>query len=887
MPNGNIILYNKNNNAVITTLNIIGVFSMEDNINGTPSNIKVKSITNSTFREEFEINTIAYQEDFDMWWVVKRDESSYLTTGEYLHETEFVEFFEFLNYRHLPGKTFEIGRYTYKEVFEEIIRVGKVGTIAVEMPTFVDTGTTYKINKTYSFDNFTVANAIKTVAMSINAIPKLKKVSGTTTLYFINRLGINAPIKNGLNNEFPVAYEKNSNSAEQYVTRSISNLQNVQSSELVFSPKFGGHNVLTLENFKVDKTKKTVIKLPTRVFDVKAIYFVPRAKLQYAIGGVNQGNIFSNYYFDVPYIKQTLLDYDFTGTAFNGFDFTNTAFPQPEFLAIYKNDSLAGVGGFSKPDTTPYRYFFTIKTKAEYDLIESQSVKDKTFYYEVGSDEIVVPKDVFGFASIYDTTDLEVQSGEQVRMFWVQPDESILFRVLYNPLADIKVSYDNDNDAQDEKFFNQSGKTLDGKTVSRLIISHTNDSVDGTKIRQAKHFAIGDILPLGQLVRDNNQLYVISQRSIECQIKNNNEYYDVIYSLSRNRIARSENLQADSEVISYALSTQSLVRRVQLYKDYIELSLDQINNDTPYLSMAKALNISTSLVGCDLNMVYFGKSTFSASSKYHIISPSVFDLSKSKIVVADYQDNNIVGYRLNKVSTDFVQTPVSYVDGVGQILNLRGVFCSENDISNANKWFRDEYYVSGVSNDEEFESLPFTNFPEITSTYSKYFDIALVGEVDEDLQPKPTFFSIDINEAPYKKDAFEIPVVEYQVQANDNFSSKGNVVLSDDIFKLFSGSLRFHYITSSTRFTNENAIKLYNDNVPSDANNKRVDITRTNNQLDLDLFSTYSSIRNTTPFTNVGIYAHDGTNVKFLFAINDYTLTDYDDITLYINNWKI
>jgi hypothetical protein len=51
--------------------------------------------------------------------------------------------------------------------------------------------------------------------------------------------------------------------------------------------------------------------------------------------------------------------------------------------------------------------------------------------------------------------------------------------------------------------------------------------------------------------------------------------------------------------------------------------------------------------------------------------------------------------------------------------------------------------------------------------------------------------------------------------------------------------------------------------------------------LDLDILSTHPSTDNTSEFTHIGIYATDGTNVKFLFAINDYaTPTSWKDITL-------
>jgi hypothetical protein len=69
-------------------------------------------------------------------------------------------------------------------------------------------------------------------------------------------------------------------------------------------------------------------------------------------------------------------------------------------------------------------------------------------------------------------------------------------------------------------------------------------------------------------------------------VKNSNEYYNVIYTLSRNRVARSENIVADSSVISYKTPDDNLVFRTQLYKDYIELSLESINQDSePYLPL--------------------------------------------------------------------------------------------------------------------------------------------------------------------------------------------------------------------------------------------------------------------------------------------------------------
>ena len=145
---------------------------------------------------------------------------------------------------------------------------------------------------------------------------------------------------------------------------------------------------------------------------------------------------------------------------------------------------------------------------------------------------------------------------------------------------------------------------------------------------------------------------------------------------------------------------------------------------------------------------------------------------------------------------------------------------------------------------------------------------------------------------PYKKDPFEIPVFEYMIQGNDDYSANGNIVIGNDLFSTFTGTLRYHYvINNSTRFTAENANKLYVE--PFFTVGNRVIFTRdvgTPHILDLDLYSSYIGTRNSSLITNIGIYATDGTTVKFLFAINDYVEgggNDKSNIRVYINNWKI
>jgi hypothetical protein len=158
-------------------------------------------------------------------------------------------------------------------------------------------------------------------------------------------------------------------------------------------------------------------------------------------------------------------------------------------------------------------------------------------------------------------------------------------------------------------------------------------------------------------------------------------------------------------------------------------------------------------------------------------------------------------------------------------------------------------------------------------------------------------YSLKIEIPNYDKDGFEIPVFEYMLQVNDDYSSLGNVIVGNDLFSTFTGTLRYHYvINNSTRITAENANKLYTDSPPSSSTNRRVGLARpSGTQIQMILYSTFDPsalpfpilTQNTSSVTNVGIYATDGTTVKFLFAINDYTMASVSTFNIYINNWKI
>ena len=916
MPNGKLILFRKDNFSSFATLDIVGTFNIEENLNETPSNMKIKSITSNDFREEFEVNTVALHEDTNSWWVIKSDESTYLTTGEYEHEIQLVELLEFYSYRHLPNCAFAPNTYTLLQMLNRLFSIGKLTspilTIPNPLPSFLDQN---KIMPFFSFENFTVANAIKNVARAINAIPKVTATYSTSggvfyligsfVLTFIDRNGLPNAILENLNTQFEIAYEKNMNSSDQFTTRSVSNITNAKSSALLISPKKGGYkniveNAIIYDSSNADSSR---VYLPSKIDRIEFIRIFPRISVFRSddTSSVAQ-SLFTGYYQNANEVKDAIIAKASDFNVFTLADLQALVVPTPEQLSqIDLNDTLGTTPSF----LSVFKGLFTLKSKFDFDTSNLQSapydtiqkVKDKTIHWLPFTNEIVMAKSFRDGLTVNSTpqhfrpplnltiaTKTSGGNTERIRIDVLSrntgfynlkvPNDEILIQVGYYPVADIKVSIDNDNDAQDEKYFNQSGKVIDAVSVSKLITSHTNDSVEGTKIRNARYDSISNILPVGQLVRDNNQIYVISQRSIDGQIKNGNQYYNVIYTLSRNRVARSENIVADSSVISYKTPDDNLVFRTQLYKDYIELSLTNVTpKDVPYLDWFKLLKLDTSIgiAGTNFDYTVIARNSFGTTPTIirYVKNPTTFELHKAKLMNVNWQSNNLLGYRLDSTGATYVQTPIVYTDNLGKATNFELLFLDTENLRFAQSDYNSPTVLDTL--------VPFSDLTRVPNSF--YIDDVL-GDGR---------FSIRIQEPNYTKDPFEIPVFEYMIQGNDNYDPKGNVILSNDLFTTFTGNIRYHYvINNSTRFTAENADRLRNGTTWSSVD-RVIALTRSNaTQLSLLLYSSFPTI-NSTVINNIGIYAIDTNtnNVKFLFAINDYTLSSRSNITLYINNWKI
>jgi len=882
--------FNKTTDARYLIGEIEDGFSIAENLNGTPSNMKVIIVNDE--QEEYAVNTICYHDHTDTWWVISADTSTYLPNGDYKHEIELIEGFEWFNFKTLTDCAFKQGRYTLETMLQRLFLISKI-TCALEFADFIDED---KNMKYMAFTNYTVASAITQIAKSVLAIPKLKWTNGATlsgmTLYFVSRIGDDTKtIITDVDTSFPVAYEQNASSKDQFKTRAISNMSNAKSQTTVLSPKIGGYRISTDNSYKID-TSNMMVSLPSRIDAIEYICYVPAMYITYDYDNVAQETIWIGFYLMPSAIKEVINDYlTDNSTDITPSDIADVEMPKDDWLKVGITSQFSVDDGYVNDDTF-YCGSQILRTQREFNETKTANGKDftwrqaRTWYWQDGTNNIVVPAEFSeAYNSVY-TYFEKIDGAHSYRIaFRVYAASAVnyFFKVAYKPIADIKVSYDNNSDASDERYYNQSGQIIDATTASKLVYTDVMESADGTKIRQAKHSTWASCISLGQLVKIDNDIWVVNQRSIDYSPSLYGAvagYYSAIYNLSKDRVARSEFINADSSIISSAPPDKNLIERNELFKDYVELSLDETHMETAYYeTFLDDFQLTTSDVGLDLNMIFMGRSELAASDIDFMVMPSLFELTKSKLLIARFPDNNYIGQRLDVVESDIEQTTINYVETDGSSPNVYGYFVNEADIMATNA-------LVTVSNPE---LLPFNDYPELPDTY---FDTL-------ETNPAQNWSIIcGVPSGGYDKDPYEIPVFSYQIQINDSAGASGQIIIGDDILQMFSATgeeqLKLYYVISSTtRFTNDSADKIWASSgfLPYA---KFISAVKGTGVITMTLYELTGTPNSTAlQGKHIGIYAvrlNDGggfDEAKFLFGINFYQGISNSVLPIYVNNWKI
>jgi hypothetical protein len=164
----------------------------------------------------------------------------------------------------------------------------------------------------------------------------------------------------------------------------------------------------------------------------------------------------------------------------------------------------------------------------------------------------------------------------------------------------------------------------------------------------------------------------------------------------------------------------------------------------------------------------------------------------------NWQDNNVLGYRVERNSDQNpIQTPIVYTDNIGGASGFELLFINKNELDDAVTHYNNNYTPDPI--------VPFT---DLTSVPKNFYVNSVLGQDNYSIQLNESSNRPDLDG--YDKDPFEIPVFEYMLQANDDYSNKGNVVVSNDLFSTFTGNLIYRYlIINDKRITAENALSLY------------------------------------------------------------------------------
>ena len=866
-------------------------------------------------------NTIVKLEGINAWWCVKNDtmqrhnsERNYL----YEHTIELQGAFEIFNSRDLINCGFNVGHYS---VGTFLIRLVSLSNF--ELPISFDYGTSLSRTKVVdflkTFENYTLASAIKEVLNGYNCVPKMvfnqneqnQITSATINIYSKSGL-TDTPLEESVFNEVNAV---DSIDRESYATKVISNIQNCVGRYPIKYPRISGA-CLVGDNGTItyDTAGQAKLLLPSKVYAVESITIYGALNIELS----SSGHI-TRYITMTPddltrkgekardEIVGWLEDYGLSTSTINGFisqwetyfnniktrgyrkirsggyyDATdgtqhgdycniNNRFSQtPAYLKVYLNNEryamnsdnyehyiiswkqgsneIKGFDFFQKAQGTFGNNFLTSFISASVSTTFING--DESFTLTIGEDQN---------GSKLSLIDFRDGEGNNARDY-----PHCLFSVEYIPMTDIKFKTDNKLGKEDTKLYNQNGKLVDSYAVSKLVNSYCKSIRDKELTRFGTYYDFNDIPKVGARVGN----YVINNVSYDVYDNDNGGFlYKCQFSLNLYSACKSIMINANTNIRDYDCPQSNNIKRIQNYRDFVELSYEQVSNIAPYLNKEKLIHIDTDYIGIKDDLVFVMKATDdsfnnqgdnNSNNYYYHLDHISFDLSKQKKFVVDFYDNNIIGYGNAHAYKPFtlsnifdrdkmVTIPISYVNTSNG--ELHGIELLASDEENAESNFGDTYISESVA-------IKYTIYNKFLLNYS-----------------------LKITEENYDKDGLEIPVFEYSCEINGD----DNIEVADNFFEYEENFDEFIAIARDYPITNENeelaliSTTLYPINLTIEPYQTRITIRFTGTGLPA------------SAKTNWGIFARKGSSYRFLFALNNYPIeyTQTNDLIVYINNYKL
>lgn len=416
---------------------------------------------------------------------------------------------------------------------------------------------------------------------------------------------------------------------------------------------------------------------------------------------------------------------------------------------------------------------------------------------------------------------------------------NIRFVVNYIPMTDMKIKYDNKGDRVVSKLYNQTGKITDSVAFSKLMLSHSKEIESDKITKYGRFFNFSNIPQTGNVVVIDNEKYVIGNVSLDFDENESGNYYiEGEFTLSKNIATKSLMVSPDTNIRDYNIPQNMNVKRVQLYKDFFEITHQGMSDrQTPRQDITNILNVGNSFKGYGehtavIKLDYLGivgqrdiATPFErlrgihnyqggSYTWYYQLDSTTIPMKKAIYEIVDFKDNNIIGYdamntitgfKINEILTnraDTIATPVSYVDNYGRVKNVSIAFCNGNQLSTIY-----QNYLNNTAGGDSYDGN--------LINYSVFIDSKIYEGVSGTYDGAKDYNDFTIIEENYNKDALEVPVFEYCCQLDDT----SDVVIGDDIFETNDDDFCYFYsmyLVDKGTIDNGNVASLQVSNVYED-----------------------------------------------------------------------
>ena len=396
---------------------------------------------------------------------------------------------------------------------------------------------------------------------------------------------------------------------------------------------------------------------------------------------------------------------------------------------------------------------------------------------------------------------LEGDTQESYIEIVIGASESLLpkrsyWQVNYIPMSDLKIKYDNSSTGEDIQLFNQTGKLTDSFAFSKRLLSFSKEIETDNITKYGCFYSYDSVPKVGRLVNIGNVDYVINSVSIDFIDNEDGYFLECEFTLSKNIAVKSLMVNPNTNIRDYGIPQSNNVVRKQMYRDFYELSHTPQSGSSlynSYLELGDVLNLSFSYANyvehSAIIKITYNEAINNLTSYYYQLETTTFALKKSIYEVVDFKDNNIIGYDTMNVFSGFdirkilsglntnVNTPISYVDNIGEFKSIQLAFCTTNRVLELC-----DYY-------EKSKALEYGITPVDTIAYKHCFIPAELYEGGTNFVGAVANNSFRISEINYNKDALEVPFFEYSCQIDDS----DDVIVGDNVLDFFNEYDKYIY----------------------------------------------------------------------------------------------